>query len=139
VGQACLTHSNCITNNCVAGVCRCASDLYTFTVNSSTGGPFTGAAWPGGTTSQSVVPGCSVTINRPDARIDLVCSLAAPFSINSFTGYSSCFGTGGEDGDGCQPVSCPFAGVGSCCQTRPSCSVALNGSATARYFVSCTP
>jgi hypothetical protein len=34
-------------------------------------------------------------------------------------------------------VSCPFAGVGSCCSARPSCSVATNGSASARYFVQC--
>jgi hypothetical protein len=80
-----------------------------------------------------------VTINRPNNNVDLVCTLAAPFSVNSFLGYSNCFGTGGEDGDGCQPVSCPPAGIGSCCSTRPSCSAALNGSATARYFVQCQP
>ncbi|HWP64392.1 MAG TPA: hypothetical protein VNO26_00585 [Candidatus Limnocylindria bacterium] len=67
----------------------------------------------------------------------MVCSLAAPFSIHSFTGYSLCQGTGGEDGDGCEVVSCPPAGIGSCCSTRPSCSAALNGSAQARYFVTC--
>ena len=43
----------------------------------------------------------------------------------------------GEDGDSCAPLSCPFAGVGSCCDGRPSCSVATNGSGSARYFVQC--
>ena len=72
-------------------------------------------------------------------NVDKVCTLASPFSVNGFAGYSSCAGTGGEDGDGCQPVSCPPAGIGSCCSGRPSCSAALNGSATARYFVQCQP
>jgi hypothetical protein len=132
-----VTDGNCTTNICLVGVCRCPNQFYTFTVNSNSGGPFDSAEWPGGTTSQSAVSGCSVTINRPNNNVDLVCTLAAPFSVNSYTGYSNCFGTNGEDGDGCQPVSCPPAGVGSCCSTRPSCSAALNGSATAQYFVQC--
>jgi hypothetical protein len=78
-----------------------------------------------------------VTINRPNNNIDLVCTLAAPFSVNAFSGYSQCFGAGGEDGDGCEPVSCPPAGIGSCCSGRPSCSAALNGSGQARYRVQC--
>jgi hypothetical protein len=106
-------------------------------VNSNNGGVFDSAEWPGGTASLSGFSGCSVTINRPNNNVDLACTLASPFSVNSFAGYSNCFGTGGEDGDGCQPVSCPPAGVGSCCSTRPSCSAALNGSATAQYFVQC--
>jgi hypothetical protein len=79
-----------------------------------------------------------VTINQPNSDVTLVCTLANPYSINSFSGFQNCVGTGGEDGDGCQPVSCPPAGVGSCCSTRPSCSTGLNGNATARYFVHCT-
>jgi len=67
-----------------------------------------------------------------------VCTLAAPFSVNTFSGFQNCVGQGGEDGDGCEPVSCPFAGVGSCCSVRPSCSVATNGSGSARYHVHCT-
>ena len=72
-------------------------------------------------------------------NIDLVCSLSSRFSVQSFAGFSQCFGAGGEDGDGCQPVSCPPAGIGSCSSTRPSCSAALNGSGSARYFVQCNP
>jgi len=33
----------------------------------------------------------------------------------------------------------PPAGIGSCCDARPSCSAALNGSGSARYFVRCNP
>ncbi len=137
VGSPCLTNGNCTTNLCVAGVCKCPNQAYTFTVNSNGGGPFDSAEWPGGTASQSAVSGCSVTINRPNDNIDLVCTLAAPFSVNSVGGYSSCFGTGGEDGDGCQVTGCPFAGIGSCCSGRPSCSVATNGSGQSQYHVQC--
>ena len=136
-GQGCITGSNCASGLCVSGTCRCPNQAFTFTVNSNGGGVFDSAEWPGGTTAQSASTGCSVTINRPNDNIDLVCSLAAPFSINTFSGYSNCFGNGGEDGDGCQPVSCPPAGIGSCCNTRPSCSAALNGSGSAQYFVQC--
>ncbi len=135
--QGCILNSDCQTGTCAGGLCKCGNFFYTFTVNSNSGGVFDSAEWPGGITNQSAVPGCSVTINRPNDNVDLVCTLAAPFSVNSFSGYSSCTGNGGEDGDGCQPVSCPPAGSGSCCSTRPSCSAALNGSATAQYFVQC--
>jgi hypothetical protein len=138
LGEDCDVAGDCASGVCGAnGVCTCGSHLFTFTVNSSSGGPFDTAEWPGGTATQSASPGCSVTINRPDDSIDLVCTLAAPFSVNGFAGYSQCFGSGGEDGDGCEPVSCPLAGIGSCCSGRPSCSAALNGSGQARYRVQC--
>lgn len=82
---------------------------------------------------------CSVTIQSPDNNIDLVCTLAGPFAVNGWSGFSTCSGTGGEDGDGCQPVSCPPLGIGSCCAPRPSCSAALNGSGSAQYIVQCDP
>ncbi|MEW6272694.1 MAG: hypothetical protein AB1689_25740 [Thermodesulfobacteriota bacterium] len=139
LNRACVASGDCQTNYCTGGRCKCPSQLFTFQVTSSTGGLFTAAVWPGGTATQSGPPGCSVTINRPDDIIHYVCTIAAPFSVRSFAGYSTCFGTGGEDGDGCQPVSCPPAGIGSCCSGRPSCSAALNGSGSARYFVQCNP
>ena len=117
----------------------CPSVTFGFDVQSSTGGLATGAAWPGGQDTKTTPEGCSVTINRPDRRVDLVCTLAAPFSVASFVGFSKCFGIGGEDNDGCKPLSCPPAGAGSCCATRPSCSSALNGSARALYWVQCDP
>ena len=60
-------------------------------------------------------------------------------AVLGFNGWSNCTGTGGEDGDGCQVNSCPFAGIGSCESNRPSCSVGLNGSASAQFNVSCNP
>jgi hypothetical protein len=135
----CSAATDCLTGFCTGGRCKCPSQLFTFNVSSNSGGVFDSAEWPGGTATQNGPTGCSVTINRPNNNIDLVCTLAAPFSVNGFAGYSACSGTGGEDGDGCQPVSCPPAGIGSCCATRPSCSAALNGSGLARYFVQCNP
>ncbi|MEW6272693.1 MAG: hypothetical protein AB1689_25735, partial [Thermodesulfobacteriota bacterium] len=146
-GGACpgcaLTRECSSAGDCASGVCgqsarcTCGNRTFVFGVTSSTGGAFSSAQWPGGTASQSSSPGCSVTINRPDDSIDLVCTLASPFSVQTFAGFSQCFGAGGEDGDGCEPVSCPFAGIGSCCSGRPSCSVGLNGSGQARYHVTC--
>jgi hypothetical protein len=138
LGKLCDAGDDCASAVCgVTGRCTCGNRLFTFQVDSNGGGPFDSAEWPGGTSSQSGPAGCAVTINRPSGNIDQVCTLQPPFSVDGFTGYSQCFGSGGEDGDGCQPVSCPPAGVGSCCSGRPSCSAALNGSGRARYFVQC--
>jgi hypothetical protein len=139
LNKVCVVAGDCQTNFCTGGRCKCPSQTFTFNVSSNSGGVFDSAEWPGGTATQNGATGCSVTINRPNDNIDKVCTLASPFSVNSFTGYSSCAGSGGEDGDGCQPVSCPPAGIGSCCSGRPSCSAALNGSGSARYFVQCNP
>ena len=139
INRHCVGNSDCLSNFCTSGLCKCPGKLFTFTMNSNNGGAFDSAEWPGGTATLSDAPGCNATINRPNDNIDKVCTLASPFSVAGFNGYSSCSGTGGEDGDGCQPVSCPPAGVGSCCSGRPSCSAALNGSGSARYFVQCNP
>jgi hypothetical protein len=138
LGKLCNAGTDCASATCgTPGRCTCGNRSFTFQVDSNSGGPFDSAEWPGGTTSQSGPAGCSVTINRPSGNIDQVCTLQPGFSVNSFAGYSQCFGAGGEDGDGCQPVSCPPAGVGSCCSGRPSCSAALNGSGRSRYLVQC--
>ncbi|HEV7732449.1 MAG TPA: hypothetical protein VGR62_09830 [Candidatus Binatia bacterium] len=138
LGKLCDAGVDCASAVCGANDrCTCGNRLFTFNISSNNGGPFDSAEWPGGTTSQNGPAGCAVTINRPSGNIDQVCTLQPPFSVNSFQGYTQCFGSGGEDGDGCQPQGCPFAGVGSCCSGRPSCSVALNGSGSARYFVQC--
>lgn len=137
IGTPCTGSGQCASGLCSGGFCRCPNQAFTFSVSSNSGGPFDSAEWPGGTATQNGASGCSVTINRPNNNIDLVCTLAGAFSINSFGGYSNCFGTGGEDGDGCQVTGCPFAGIGSCCNARPSCSVALNGSGSAQYHVQC--
>lgn len=137
-GAACNgTGDTCQGGTCVAtGVC-CGTQDFTFTVNSNNGGAFDSAEWPGGTQSQTSAPGCSVTIQNPNNNIDTVCTTANPFAVQSFAGFSNCFGSGGEDGDGCEPQSCPPAGIGQCCSGRPSCSSAVNGSGSARYRVHC--
>jgi len=136
--DSCLVSGDCTSNTCSGNLCKCGNQAFTFNVSSNSGGAFDSAEWPGGTSSQNGASGCSVTAKIPGDNIDLVCTLGGGgFAVNSFTGYSSCFGTGGEDGDGCQPNSCPPAGIGSCCSARPSCSAALNGSGSASYFVQC--
>lgn len=137
IDQGCDGNDDCQSNHCSGNLCKCPNNLYTFTVASNVGGAFDSAEWPGGQTAQTAVAGCNVTINRPNENIDQVCSIADPFSVAGFNGYSNCFGTGGEDGDGCAPLSCPPFGIGSCCDGRPSCSAALNGSGSANYFVQC--
>ena len=137
LGKDCNVNGDCQSNACAGGTCKCPNKSFTFTVNSNGGGVFDSAEWPGGTSTQSQSTGCSVTINRPDNNIDLVCSLAAPFKVKSFAGFSSCFGDGGSDGAGCEVTACPPLGIGSCCNNRPSCSAALNGSGQAKYHVQC--
>ena len=137
IGGGCNVASDCASGTCVSGVCKCPNQNFTFVVNSNGGGAFDSAEWPGGTATQNGPTGCSVTINRPNNNVDLVCTIAGAYSVNTFSGYSNCFGSGGEDGDGCQVNSCPPLGIGSCCNARPSCSAALNGSAQSQYSVQC--
>jgi hypothetical protein len=117
----------------------CPSQVYTFNTTSSTGGLFTAAQWPGGMSTQSASPGCSVTVQLPNADVTQVCSLAMPYAVLAFSGYSSCTGVNGANGDGCSVTSCPPFGIGSCCNGQPSCSVGLNGTASASFSVQCVP
>jgi hypothetical protein len=113
-------------------VCGCPDDVvFEHTVESSKGGAGSGAGWPGGTVTLSSGGGCDVTIGLPDKRIDLVCTLGEPFTVQSTTGFSSC------TVESCGGVSCPPGGIGSCCADRPSCSTALYGSARATVSVRC--
>jgi hypothetical protein len=139
-GQGCNGADSCSSGLCTpSGVC-CGTRDFTFTINSNSGGVFDSAEWPASpaTASQSnPVAACNVTVNLPSGNIDLVGTLGDNFCINGFNGFQNCFGSGGEDGDGCQVLSCPPAGIGSCEAARPSCSAALNGSGSARYLVHC--
>jgi len=137
LGKVCTLNADCTSTTCHGAHCTCGDRLFTFSMSSNNGGVFDSAEWPGGTANQSASTGCNVTITRPSANIDLACTLGSSFSVQGWNGYSNCFGAGGEDGDGCQADSCPPAGVPSCCSGRPSCSAALNGSGSARYFVQC--
>jgi hypothetical protein len=139
LGQGCNAGTDCTTTLCQGGVCSCGSQAFTFSITSNTGGAFDSAEWPGGTAMQNGLPGCSVSINQPSGNIDLAGTLGDDFEVIGFSGYSNCYGTGGEDGDGCQPDTCPPLGIPYCQDRRPSCSAALNGSGSARFFVQCQP
>jgi len=132
-GASCLADEDCDSNVC-DGVCKCPrSQLYTFGANEQPG-----SVWPGGTSTQGASPGCSVTVQNPNADVSRQCGAGTPFSVLQFAGYSSCIGSGGEDGDGCQVTACPL-GEGSCCNGRPSFSGNMPGTATASFSVQCLP
>jgi hypothetical protein len=72
----------------------CSTTVFDFTTTSSGGGAFSQAAWTDGTLFQSQASNtaCTVTVNQPSGAVDLVGGTvgATSWSINSFTGYSSC-------------------------------------------------
>jgi len=138
VNKACLSATDCLTGTCQGGFCRCpAGSTHTFGLNSNSGGTVDPAEWPGGTQVRVFTSECTVNIDNPSGNIDLVGNLGDNFAVLSQAGFSSCFGQGGEDGDGCDVSSCPPAGIGSCEANRPSCSAALNGSGSATFNVQC--
>jgi len=138
LNQDCNAASDCLSGTCQGGVCRClAGANHTFSLNSNSGGSFDPAEWPGGTQVHGFSSECTVNIDNPSGNIDLVGNLGDDFAVLSQAGFSSCFGSGGEDGDGCDVSSCPPAGFGSCESNRPSCSAALNGSGTSTFHVAC--
>jgi uncharacterized repeat protein (TIGR01451 family) len=125
----------------------CTATDFTFSVNSSGGGPVTDSSWPGGTETQGTAP-CSVTVKRPSGDIVLVGTLGDSWIVESFTsGFSSCILTGdcNTNGGTCTscvgvdaPSACPL-GIPNCTDNRPSCSTGLNGNATASAHVHCDP
>jgi hypothetical protein len=138
INDTCNVNGDCQSNVCAGGFCKCpAGQTHTFSISSNSGGSFDSAEWPGGTQVRNFVTGCTATIDNPSGNIDLVGNLGDDFDVLSFAGFSSCFGSGGEDGDGCSVTSCPPAGIGSCESNRPSCSAALNGSGSATFRIAC--
>jgi hypothetical protein len=110
-------------------------------VQSSDGGAFDAAEWPGGQQTLTSAAGCSATVNRPSGNISNIAGIS-PWGVQSFQGYQSCFGTGGEDGDGCQVKNswCTNAlAIGYCDSAKPACTVELNGSGYSEYYVKCLP
>jgi hypothetical protein len=144
VGTACLANSNCASQACVQGMCKCQSVALTLHVSDiPSGQTFVDATWPGGQQAQSSFdPGCSVTINQPSGDIDTACTSATPFSVANWTGYSSCAGAGGDDGGGCHLIDCPPSSFGGakCCDEFPECGGppgSQGGTADAQYTVQC--
>lgn len=137
-GENCGSSADCVTGSCSGSTCDCGSNkIHTFVHNSNSGGLFDQADWLGGTQSHQFSPGCQVAIENPSGIITTVGALGDNFAVTGSGNFLSCFGSGAEDGDGCDVTSCPFAGIAFCEATRPSCSVGLNGSATATYRVEC--
>lgn len=126
LGEICGAGGDCDSGTCTGNACTCGNQNLSLTINSSSGGAFSSAAWPGGTEQLTTSIGCSVTITRPEGGIELAGS-SSVFAIASFEGFSACSpGT-------CEVLSCPFAGIGQCFGDRPNCSVATNGSGQARW------
>jgi hypothetical protein len=138
LGQGCSVSADCIST-CSGGTCVCANQVFTFNISSNTGGSFDPAEWPSGTVQGTQTSECSVRVNRPGGNIDNLAG-SGLFNVNSFSGFSNCFGTGGESGTGCTVLSCPPAGIPDCdtgTVGRPNCSAALNGSGSARFVSQC--
>jgi hypothetical protein len=132
LGEFCGAGTDCASSTCTAGACTCGNQNLTLTINSSVGGAFTAAAWPGGTETIETSPGCSVTFVRPEGRVDAAGS-GSVFAIESFAGFSACAP------GACEMVFCPPVGIPQCFGDRPNCSAALNGSAQARWInVNCS-
>ena len=134
MGEACPAPTTTTTIINTIPTLPCPSRAVTFRVASSLGGAADSGVWPGGVDQRELEPGCEVTIARPTGAID---AGGDAFEVVGFAGYSSCFGAGGEDGDGCGVASCPPGSIGSCEGGRPTCSAALNGSGEATFRVRC--
>ncbi len=111
---------------------------------------------PDGTTHQGTISAgsgnCTVSVNAPTGDIVRVGALGDHWQVSSHgSGYSSCVGVGGPNGDGVQPPDCSELEISnpSVVAGRPSCSDGLacpnfsiaqgNGSATDVYTVYCVP
>jgi hypothetical protein len=113
---------------------ECRSRAVTFRVASTVGTAGAPAEWPGGTDIRSLEPRCSVTVARPSGPVD---AGGDAFEVVRFTGYSHCFGAGGQDDDGCSVRTCPAAELGACTESRPQCPAAADGSSEATFRVRC--
>lgn len=100
---------------------ECRNRAVTFRVASTVGTAGAPAEWPGGTDIRSFEPRCSVTVARPSGPVD---AGGDAFEVVRFTGYSHCFGVGGQDNDGCSVRTCPAAEFGECTESRPQCPAA---------------
>ncbi len=128
----------------------CTNHVFTFNIDSTGGGEFSDANWPGGTQSQTdpADTNCGVAVKAPSGDVVLVGLLGDAWHVVSFTGYSNCFGAGGVNGDGvanpnCSPLS--SVSIPNVTSGRPSCSAGTcpvlicTGPATDAYRVQCLP
>lgn len=137
LGRTCSGGADCHSGTCSPdGRCACPEAQTTFEVDSSRGSLFEAAEWAGGSITRSLSLGCGVSVQLPRGRVDGLCG-GEGFKVTGVEGFSSCEGTDGSLGNGCSIAYCPPAGIPACCNVRPSCSAALNGSARSSYTVRC--
>src|SRR5262249_42923830 len=127
----------------------CTQTTFTFSVNSSGGGPITDSSWDDGSMTQpSASAPCSVRVKAPSGDIIVMGTLGDAWTVSGFTGFAVCVLTGGCNANGgtctaCDgvdaPSSCPPLGIPNCTDNRPSCSTGLNGNASATPHVACSP
>jgi hypothetical protein len=128
----------------------CVTTTFNFTVNSSGGGLISDSSWPGGDVSQGT-GNCTVTVTQPSGDIVQTGLTADHWQIKSMgPGFSTCVFSGAcqthGSGSTCTnctgvdtPSSCPPAAFSYCNSNRPSCSVGIDGNATASAHVLCSP
>src|SRR4030095_11508976 len=78
--HACSMPSDCASNVCSDGKCKCPDHTFTFEIESTDGGLVhpNQAKWQGGKLTQTEPGECSVTINAPPGSSDLVCGRGTP-------------------------------------------------------------
>jgi hypothetical protein len=142
---------------CSGATASCTTHVFTFSMSSSQAGATTQANWPGmnETMTDPNNNNCGVTVAEPSGNIDLVGTLGDAWHIVSNTGYTSCTGTNGVNGDGVFNPDCSQFGTGAfpsfpnVTSGRPSCSSGVcdvgtifcqgDGIASDTYQVTCTP
>jgi hypothetical protein len=126
-GNPCRGNGDCGSNTCVGGMCRCPTSLFTFEVVGTTA--FAASRWPGKMDTQGVGGGCEVTIRQAYGNLECTCDSGGALcghahgsEVASWKGFSSCYGKGGADGNGCDIIVCP-TGLkdGFCCAGYPTC------------------
>jgi hypothetical protein len=145
-GKLCGSNNDCGSKACKGGVCGCTASQFTFDAFGHS--DINRSYWKGGLETKGQGGGCEVRVQKPLGMMVCtclspgpVCDGARPWSVLSWGGYSSCYGTGGEDGDGCEAVNCPTnLDDGFCCSGYPTCPLRLGpGQAQAKYHVQCDP
>lgn len=145
LGSACTTDYDCF-GSCDGGICKCPPQVFDFEIISPYAPLFQTSNWPGGSGTSvatfygSPNPACRVNVSYPSGDIALTGTLGDRWRLDSYTGFSSCVASGGEDGDGCVTPSCANSlAIPYCEAGRPSCTFSFDNWAEAHFRVSCSP
>ncbi len=113
---------------------ECRSRALTVQVASIVGAGGVAAEWPGGSEVLAFERGCFLSVARPSGDI---AADGDGFVVTDFVGFESCYGDGGEDGDGCIAPTCPTGEIGSCESGRPQCPSGGEGAGDAIFRIRC--